>query len=239
MMNEQTIPEVTSNLSINLKVGFWSAVIITVITVVTFGLALIATPGDVVPYPYLDTLKLFPRDYFWMFISIPMILTYVVLVTAINSSINNRNKIFSQIGVTFAIISASIILLDYFVQFTVVPANLLNGRTEGILLLTQYNPYGIFIAMEELGYIIMALSFLLIAPVFGKSRLESAIKWIFAVSFFATVFSFITVSIRLGLERGYIFEVIVISITWLTLIINGILLSIYFRNKLKNERVIS
>jgi hypothetical protein len=53
------------------------------------------------------------------------------------------------------------------------------------------------------------------------------------------VFSFITVSIRLGLERGYIFEVIVISITWLTLIINGILLSIYFRNKLKNERVIS
>jgi hypothetical protein len=84
-------------------------------------LALIATPGDVVPYPYLDTLKLFPRDYFWMFISIPMILTYVVLVTAINSSINNRNKIFSQIGVTFAIISASIILLDYFVQFVADP----------------------------------------------------------------------------------------------------------------------
>jgi hypothetical protein len=42
--------------------------------------------------------------------------------------------------------------------------SLMNGQAQGIALLTQYNPYGVFIVLEELGYLLMSLSFLFLAP---------------------------------------------------------------------------
>src|SRR4030067_298612 len=64
----------------------------------------------------------------------------------------------------FAIMAALILAGDYFIQFSVVPVSLMSGETEGITLLTQYNAHGIFIVLEELGYLLMSLSFVLIAP---------------------------------------------------------------------------
>jgi hypothetical protein len=60
-------------------------------------------------------------------------------------------RIRGQIGLSFALIAAGVLLSIYFVQFSVVPVSLMNGQTEGIALLTQYNPYGVFIVLEELG----------------------------------------------------------------------------------------
>lgn len=75
-------------------------------------------------------------------------------------------KIYGYIGLSFSIISATILLIDYFVQISVIQPSLLQGETEGIAILTQYNPHGIFIALEEIGYLMMSLSFLCVAPVF-------------------------------------------------------------------------
>ena len=55
------------------------------------------------------------------------------------------------------------LLGGYFVQFSMVPVSLMNGQSEGIALLTQYNPYGVFIVLEELGYLLMSLSFVFLA----------------------------------------------------------------------------
>jgi hypothetical protein len=222
--------EVDSDSSIN-KGGFYSAIIVAITTIITFGLAITATPGGVITYPYLDTLKLFPKDYIWMFVSIPLLLAYVILMVSTAASAKNDKKIFGQIGVAFAVITAVILLSDYFIQFSVIPASLINNQTEGLTLLTQYNPYGIFIALEELGYFIMSLSFLFVAPIFGKGRLESVIKWVFTLAFPLTVLSFIAITFQRGIERGDFFEIVVICITWLALLVNGALLSIYFRKR--------
>jgi hypothetical protein len=229
-MNEQNTTEVTSYSATN-KVGFYSAIVLAVTTIIAFGLAITATPGGVVAYPYLDTLKLFPKDYIWMFVSIPLLLSYIILMIVTSSLAKNDKRIFGQISVAFAIISAVILLSNYFIQFYVVPASLLNNNSDGIMLLTQYNPCSIFIALEELGYIMMALSFVFIAPIFGKDRLDRLIKLMFISAFLLSIVSFVIVSIQYGINRGYIFEIAVISITWLTLIINGILLSIFYRKK--------
>ncbi len=38
----------------------------------------------------------------------------------------------------------------------------------------QYNPHGLFIALEEIGYVMMAVSFFAVAPVFfGERRYSS------------------------------------------------------------------
>jgi hypothetical protein len=44
---------------------------------------------------------------------------------------------------------------DYYIQFSVIPMSLINRETERIPLLIRYNPHGIFLAMEELGYLVM------------------------------------------------------------------------------------
>ena len=50
--------------------------------------------------------------------------------------------------------------------------------------MTQYNPYGVFIVLEELGYLLMSLSFVFLAPVFaGGGRLASVIGWVFVAGF--------------------------------------------------------
>jgi hypothetical protein len=229
----------TSNIS-NV-VGFYSSIILTLITIITFGLALTAipisganAPNGGIPYPYLDTLRQFPKDYLWMFPAILLLLTYVVFMLSINSIAKDGSILFSQISVTFAIIGAAILLIDYFIQIAVIPVSLANNETEGIALITQYNSHGIFIALEELGYLMMSLSFLFIAPIFrGKDHLEFFIKWIFIIAFLLTFLSLIMISIQYGIDRKDRFEVIAISISWLVLIINGILLGVFFKKRLK------
>ena len=111
----------------------------------------------------------------------------------------------------------------------------MNGETEGLPLIIQYNSHGPFIVVEELGYILMSLSFVFAAFVFEtKSRLEGAIRWIFIAGFGLTMVALGIVSAQLGLERQDRFEVIVISITWLVLIVNGILVGILFKKKMKD-----
>lgn len=222
-------------------VGFYSSIILSLITMITFGLALTAVPisganapGDGIPYPYLDTLRQFPKDYLWMFTALLLILTYLVFMLSIHSIARDGSMIFAQISVTFAIIGAAILLIDYFIQLAVVPVSLANNEIEGIALITQYNSHGIFIALEDLGYLIINLSFLFIAPIFsGKNRLENFIKWIFIVSFILTILSLIIISMQYGIDRKDRFEVMAISISWLVLIINGVLLSIFFKKRMK------
>jgi hypothetical protein len=216
-----------------------------VITLVTFGFAINAVPtsganclADCFDYPYLDTISQFPKDYIWMPLAILMLLAYVVLMVSIQAYASRERKIFGQVGLCFAIMAALILVGDYFVQFSVVPVSLMNGETEGITMLTQYNSHGPFIVLEELGYLMMTLSFLFIAPVFAeKNRLEGSIRWILIISFVLAVVSMTLISINHGLNRQDRFEVIIISIDWLVLVVNGVLWSVLFKKLLKSESV--
>jgi hypothetical protein len=225
------------------RVGFYAAILTASTTLITFAFAMTAIPisganclKDCIEYPYLDTISQFPKDYLWMYLASLLIVAYVILMASIHAHAPQEKKIFSQIGLTFAIIAAVILLVDYFIQFTVVPVSLMNGETEGITLMTQYNPHGIFIALEEAGYLMMSVSFLFAALAFiRKSRLESAVRWIFILSFVLVIVALMITSILYGLERQDHFEVVVISVNWLVLIVNGVLLSRVFRRALRGE----
>lgn len=225
------------------RFGYYSALLTVSLTILSFGLALYAIPisgancpGDCIEYPYLDTVERFPRDFMWMPLAILLVLSYVAWMVSIHAYAPNNRKTFSQVGLSFALMSATILSSAYFIQFSVIPASLLSGETEGLAALIQYNPHGVFIAMEELGYLLMSLSFLPMAAVFtGKNRLEAAVRWIFAGAFLLTMVSLVVISLLYGLERLDRFEVVVISINWLALIVNGILLSILFKKHRRDE----
>jgi hypothetical protein len=233
----KTLPVENKNEKI---VGYYSALILSLITLVTFGFAITAVPSsgafcldNCFDYPYLNTLQKFPKDYYWMFIAIFQIFVYLVFVVSVHTNALLHKKIFSQIALTFSIISGIVLLICYFIQFSVVPASLMNGETQGIALLTQYNPHGIFMAMEELGYIAMSFSFLFLALVFGKkSKVERAIRLIFKVAFVLAFAAFVFITLEHGIVRKDRFEIIVISINWLVLAINGVLVGVVFKRSL-------
>ena len=224
----------------NDRVGFYAALLTALTTLIAFGLAMIAIPisgancpSDCISYPYLDTATQFPRDYLWMLPAMVMVVAYLVLIIALESYVAPERTILGRIAVAVALISAAVLLMNYFAQFFVVPVSLQHGETEGITILTMYNPHGLFIVLEELGYLLMSLSFLFIALVFpAKGRLEAAVRWIFVTAFVLTVPAFVFYSVRFGLDRQDRFEVAAIVINWLVLIINGILLSGLFRRRL-------
>lgn len=102
---------------------------------------------------------------------------------------------------------------DYFIQFSVIPMSLVNSETEGLAMLIQFNPHGVFLALDELGYLVMSLSFLFIAFSFAnRNRLETTVRWIFFIAFVLAIASLALISIRHGLAREDRFEVIVLSI---------------------------
>ena len=224
-----------------LKVGFVSSLVFTALTIIGFGFAMIAIPpsgpycpGNCMEYPYQDLLEYFPRDYIWMVVISFQLIAFMVFTVAHHFNAVKRMRIYSFISVTLASMTTTVLLANYFVQYTVVPISMMKGQTEGISLLTQYNGQGIFIALEELGFILMSLVFLFLSPVFsGKSRLEKTLSWFCRIPFLLIVLSFVYYAIQYGLDRDYRFEVAAITIDWLSAIVIGILSSIYFLKEMR------
>ncbi|MEI8203726.1 MAG: hypothetical protein WCH34_11970 [Bacteroidota bacterium] len=224
-----------------LKFGLFSSISLTFLTIITLGFAMTAIPpsGPYCPdncmsYPFSDILSYYPRDYYWMYLAIFQLFAYLIFIISTHFFAPPENRLFSTISVAFALISTIVLLIAYFVQFSVVPVSMMKGETDGIALLTQYNGHGIFIAMEELGYISMSISFLFLAFIFSKKKcLQKAIRLILITSFLFTVLSFILYSVKFGIDRSYRFEVATITINFLTIITVGILISIFIKHKLR------
>lgn len=216
------------------RLGFWSAALTAVIAAAHFTIGIMtparsgpfALPSDIIPYPYTNVASFIPMDYVWLYPGFLLALAFVVLMACIHYYAPADRKIFSQIGLAFAVIYAAVITTDYFIQFTVVQPSLLSGETAGLSLFTQYSPHGIFIALEGLGYMMMSVAFLFATFVFTGGKLERAIRWLFITGFVMSVGAFIVLSLLRYDVVAY--EVTVLTINWLVLIVSGALLSIVF-----------
>jgi hypothetical protein len=220
------------------RTGYWSALATTALTVLSFGLALTAVP-DRVPYPFTSHViaEAWPGDYLWMYPAMVLMVVFVALVAAVHACAPPARKIYALVGLCLAGVAAAILLMDYYVQVTVMQPSLEKGQLDGWAMLTMYNPHGVFIALEEIGYLLMGLVFLCLAATFvRRNRLERTIRWLFTLSFAAGLVSLIVVAATRGIDRGDAFEIIVISIVWVTLIAAGPLLAIVFRRAVRQSR---
>jgi hypothetical protein len=224
--------------------GLIISVATTILTVITFAIAFNTPPlsgpfctGECFEYPYHNIINRFPRDYYWMFPAIVLSFFYLFLMIIVHYQVPEDRKHFSLMAVSLAIMSTTILALDYFIQVSFIQPSLLAGETEGIAMLSQFNPHGIFIILEELGFSLMILSFLMLTPVFSRSGFPGKIlKIVFVTAFVMMAVSFAAIAWTNGINREYRYEVAIISIAWTELIIVGILLSFYFRGLDKNKQ---
>ncbi len=219
------------------RAGFWAAILSALLAAVSFGVAVttpprtgpFAAPGSAIPYPYAAASRFVPRDFVWMYLALLMMLAFLVLAACIRERAVDERKVLGTIGLCLAVVSFTVIALDYFIQLRTVQPALMRGELDGLAILSQYNPHGVFIALEELGFLAMGLSFAFLALALGSSRVERVTRWLYLVSSTLMVAAFVGMSWYFGFGLEYRFEVTAISIGWLTLMISGLLLAVVFR----------
>jgi len=228
---------VTDRTSLTDRVGFWAAILTAVMAAVSFGVAAttpprtgpFAAPGSAIPYPYAAAARFVPRDFVWMYLALLMMLAFLVLAACVRQRAVDDRKVFGTIGLSLATVAFTVIGMDYFIQLRTVQPALLRGELDGLAILSQYNPHGVFIALQELGFLVLGLSFAFLALSLGSSRPERVTRWVYLVSSALMIAAFVGMSWYFGFGLEYRFEVTAISIGWLTLMISGLLLAFAFR----------
>jgi NADH:ubiquinone oxidoreductase subunit 6 (subunit J) len=230
------------------RLSLWTAILTAIMAAVSLGMAITTPPrsgpfcqADCVDYPYADAAAYVPKDYLWMYPAIALTLLIIVLVQCIHYQIEPDRRVLSGIGVTLSAVGAGTLIIDYAVQLTFIQPAVLFGESEGLSPWSQYNPHGVFIALENVGYGLLNLAFLFIgiAMLRMASRLSRAAAFVLAVGggFTLTLLVFYSAFYRVGLD--YRFEVMAIGLTWLVLIVAPALLSIALvrRRPMKGQRM--
>ncbi|MBN1121154.1 MAG: hypothetical protein JXJ17_08750 [Anaerolineae bacterium] len=233
------------------RIGFWAAILTAVCAAAAFLLASTYAPARSGPfcmvelqesvevcvtYPFTDVAEFVPMEYLWMYPALLLALAFVVLTISIHYTTDADRKIFSQIALSFATISAAAHSINYFIQLAVVQPSLLKGELDALVLWSQYNGHGIFIALEDLGYWTMGIAFLFIAFALARQKgLVRVIRIILIVSGVIATGGLIVLALIFGSDLEYIYEVLSIVVDWFTLIGVGVLLSLFFRRAAKES----
>lgn len=217
--------------------GFWAASATAATTLLTAAIAVSTPPlggplcqAGCFRYPYLDIAARFPRDYVWLFPALLATLAYVAFTLAMQARARSERRLVGQFSVALSLMGALTLLSDYVLQLAVVQPSVLAGEADGVSMLTQYNPHGVFIALEELGYMLVSASLACMAAALPAAmRLERAVRWLFAGGFVSAVAALAYFAVRYGHRREYLFEIAVISVVWLTLIPGAFMMALVFR----------
>jgi hypothetical protein len=225
------IPETTTPQKPAIILGFWSAIFASVLMIL-FVLTAIAT-SLMLPMKAWNGIQTYAENFNFLDMAsfIPAFFlapTMVILIACINAIASESKKIFSQIGLAFAIVYATIIPTNYYLQLFVVRLNLQDGTLEGLSILAQPNLHSIFFALETLGYGFLSLATLFVSLVFTSGKLEVWMRTLFIVSGAVGIFGVLIAPF----DQPYLIFA-GLGIWSLAFPISTILLSIFFRRSLK------
>jgi hypothetical protein len=226
------------------RFSFWVAVLTAALAAAALAMAVTTPPRSgpycfmsCIAYPYTDAAAFVPRDYLWMYPAALVSMTFFVLVTRVHRHATGDLKSCSLVASCFASVGAALILSDYLIQIAVVQPSLLDGQLSGLSLFSQYNPHGIFIALEDGGYSLIGLAFLFSGLSLGSlTRLERVVRRLLVISGAAVVGVLVTFALIFGKDLEYRFEVIALSVDLGVLVVAGVLLGVLFKRLMRASR---
>jgi hypothetical protein len=217
--------------------GFLAALLLAFMAAVGFGLGIFTPPrsgpwctANCTAYPFVDAGRFFPRDYWWMIPALMLAPLLMTLAACVHFCVPPARRLWSLLAVCCATAATALIAMDYLAQVLVVQPSLAQHESDGVAMLTQYNPHGLFILLEDLGYLLLAKALWLLAMAMpADGRLTTGLRWTMWIVSGLTFASFFFFAVRFGTEMALPFELAVITIVWIGLIPIGMLLAIWFR----------
>jgi hypothetical protein len=195
------------------SLGFWSAVVMTVVVVFS-GI----TASTAMKIPSLLT-------------GIILVPTFTVLMACVHDYARPERKIYTRLGMLFTVGYAVLISFNYYMQLTLVQQNLYST------VFAMDDPRSIMWVIEVLGYGFMGLATFFAAWIFTSGRLEQAVRWLFLINGVLGIGGMI--GYALGLSMSILMAGLV---AWdIIMPVSSILLAILFRRTQHpaNRRVIS
>lgn len=219
------------------RFDFWVAVLTALVTAAAFVAAVLTLPKsgpfcvqNCVGYPYTDIAAYIPGDFVWMYPALLPAPLFVILLTGVHERAARRR--FSGLAVSFSLMAATLLTADYFIQLRVIQPAILKRELDGLAPLTQYNPHGIFIALEDAGYLLMGVAFLFAALALpAGDRLYRGVRGVFLCGSAAVIVMFMGSAIAYGYDLEYRFEVAAITVDWTVLVLVGALLAVAYRRE--------
>ena len=148
-----------------LQIGFWSAILTTAwILIFNIAIALGASGA--------------PTRSVAVGASLLLALSFVILMASIHGYAPQEKKVWSQIGLSFAIVYAALLIWNYYLQLTVVR---INPHVYAWLTM-DFTRDTAFWSLETIGYTLMGLAALFALPIFAKGRIELVLRWCFATN---------------------------------------------------------
>ncbi|PRY32385.1 hypothetical protein [Pseudosporangium ferrugineum] len=219
------------------RYGLWTAVATVTACTATAATAVTTPPrsgpycrSGCIGYPYTEAAAFVPRDYVWMYPALLTALLFVVLAVCLHGRAAPGRRVLTGAGVGFAVTGAATLVADYAVQLTVMQPSLLSGETAGLSPLSQYNPHGVFIALENVGYATVGLALVFLGGGLAGhgSRPIRAAGAVFAAGGALTTAVLVLYGAIYRARLDYRFEVVSMLITWIALIAGGLLLVVAF-----------
>jgi len=145
----------------------------------------------------------------------------LVLETCLLSSVSADRRIFGRVSGELASGYVAVILVAYLTQILAVTPSVRSGHADSVAFYTQYNPNGMFLALESVGYLLLSTSLLFLGLALSRTtRTEEYLRGLFVIAFLASVVTGLTVTLT-G-SALVILEIGLITILTLTLILAGL-----------------
>ncbi len=180
-------------------------------------------------FPYLGADAFVPRDYWWMYPQSLLVLLGLVLLVCVRHALPSDVGVLGAVGVALWGVGTAVLLADYAVQLAVVQPSLLRGGGVQVAPLTQYDPAGVFIGLEDVGYLLLGLALVPVAAAFrGRRHRERALRWLLAAAGGTTVALLPVLAVAYGADLAYRYEVAAIALVWVGLLTGAVLLLGWF-----------
>jgi hypothetical protein len=162
------------------RLGFWSsAIIVLLVVLIDAGMIISAV---LFPMTTITNIEAYASSFssLQMLPFIPSLILapmFVIMMLSIHHTAPEDKKMLTQLGVSFALICASILSIHYYIQLTLVQQGILNKELAGLWQFAAPNPHSFFWTLAALGYGFMGFSLLCVAPIFAAKSSRS-IKWL-------------------------------------------------------------
>jgi hypothetical protein len=190
------------------RLDFVVAILTAVTTSVAFVVAILTPPkggpfctAECVEYPYTEIAAYIPRDFLWMYPALLPAPLFVILLIGLHERTSVDRQPFTRVALAFGAMAATTLTAVYFVQLRFVQPAVLKGELDGLAPWTQYNPHGVFIALEEAEYMLMGAAFLFAGlAVSTENRLIRAVRIVFLLGFASVTTAFVALSVVYGFD---------------------------------------
>ena len=167
------------------RIGFWSAILTSVWTIwfiLAFGYYMSSLASE---WPGIEafaaSFEVIPYIA-WVIPCLLLTLTFPIMMSCIHYYASDNKRIWSLIGLVFAVMYGAVLAANYWVLLTVVRESLLSGYTKGLEWFVIGSPHSITNTIEGIGYGFMGLAAVFVSQVFDGDKLKNWLHWLFTMN---------------------------------------------------------